>query len=186
MTERGAAEIDWLERATLSDLSAGATTRRLPRVPLHRSRRVRRDPGHRRAPASRTSRKESAGQRAELGTMLADEDTLRLAVLNSCEGARTSSDGSVRRASRRASCSGRFPPSSRCSSRSPIDAAIVFAEEFYAAIADGYPVDSALAEARRMIYAERQRDRMGDAGALHARRRRTHLRRRRTGPASPA
>ena len=32
--------------------------------------------------------------------------------------------------------------------------AIVFASEFYAALADGYPVDSAMAEARKAIYAD--------------------------------
>ena len=32
--------------------------------------------------------------------------------------------------------------------------AIVFASEFYAALADGYPVDSAMAEARMAIYAD--------------------------------
>ena len=33
-------------------------------------------------------------------------------------------------------------------------AAIVFGGEFYAALADGYPVDSALAEARKAIFAD--------------------------------
>jgi hypothetical protein len=33
------------------------------------------------------------------------------------------------------------------------DAAITFAEQLYAAIADGYPVDAALGEARRAIFA---------------------------------
>ena len=33
-------------------------------------------------------------------------------------------------------------------------AAIVFAHEFYAAVADGYPVDSAVAEARKAIFAD--------------------------------
>jgi hypothetical protein len=32
-------------------------------------------------------------------------------------------------------------------------AAIIFAEEFYAATADGYPVDAALVEARKAIFA---------------------------------
>ena len=32
------------------------------------------------------------------------------------------------------------------------DAAITFSHDFYAAIADGYPVDAALAEARKAIF----------------------------------
>ena len=35
----------------------------------------------------------------------------------------------------------------------PDETAILFAHEFYAAIADGYPVDTALAEARKAIFA---------------------------------
>ena len=57
-------------------------------------------------------------------------------------------------------------------------AAIVFAGEFYSALADGLPVDSSVAEARKAIYADRERHRMGHAGAVHAGRRRTLVRRR--------
>jgi hypothetical protein len=42
---------------------------------------------------------------------------------------------------------------SPCSSRITDQAAIIFAEEFYAAIADKYPVDAALAAARKAIFA---------------------------------
>jgi hypothetical protein len=34
------------------------------------------------------------------------------------------------------------------------EAAITFSHEFYAALADGYPIDAAVAEARKMIYAQ--------------------------------
>ena len=89
----------------------------------------------------------------ELGTMLYDHTTLRLAVLNACEGARTSSDDPF--AGVASSLIQREIPAVIAMQFEITDrAAIVFAEGFYSAIADGYAVDSALAEARKAIYAE--------------------------------
>ena len=85
--------------------------------------------------------------------MLADETSLRLAVLNSCEGARTSSDDPF--AGTAASLVHREIPAVVAMQFEITDrAAIVFGGEFYAALADGYPVDSALAEARKAIFAD--------------------------------
>lgn len=87
----------------------------------------------------------------DLGMILSDPRTVRLAVLNACEGARSSIDDpfagvapSLVRAGIPAVVAMQFEFSDR--------AAVVLAHEFYAAIADGYPVDAALAEARRGIY----------------------------------
>ena len=85
--------------------------------------------------------------------MLADETSLRLAVLNSCEGARTSSDDPF--AGTAASLVHREIPAVVAMQFEITDrAAVVFGGEFYAALADGYPVDSALAEARKAIFAD--------------------------------
>jgi len=90
---------------------------------------------------------------SQLGTMLADHTTLRLAVLNACEGARTSVDDPF--AGVAASLVQREIPAVIGMQFEITDrAAIVFAEEFYAALADGYPVDSAVAEARKAIFAD--------------------------------
>jgi hypothetical protein len=89
----------------------------------------------------------------ELGTILADEVSLRLAVLNSCEGARTSVQDpfsgvatSLIEREIPAVIGMQFEITDR--------AAIVFAGEFYSALADGLPVDSSVAEARKAIYAD--------------------------------
>ena len=90
---------------------------------------------------------------SQLGTMLADHTTLRLAVLNACEGARTSVEDPF--AGVAASLVQREIPAVIAMQFEITDrAAIVFAHEFYAALADGYPVDSAVAEARKAIFAD--------------------------------
>ena len=86
-----------------------------------------------------------------LATVLHDHRELRLAVLNACEGAR-------------ASRSDPFAGVAQCVVREGIpaviamqfeisdSAAIGLAHELYAAVADGYPVDAALAEARKALF----------------------------------
>ena len=89
----------------------------------------------------------------QLGTMLADEVSLRLAVLNACEGGRSSLQDpfsgvatSLIEREIPAVIGMQFEITDR--------AAIVFASEFYSALADGLPVDSSVAEARKAIYAD--------------------------------
>ncbi len=89
----------------------------------------------------------------ELGTILADEVSLRLAVLNSCEGARSSLQDpfsgvatSLIEREIPAVIGMQFEITDR--------AAIVFAAEFYSVLADGLPVDFSVAEARKAIYAD--------------------------------
>jgi hypothetical protein len=89
----------------------------------------------------------------ELGTILADETTLRLAVLNACEGARTSlSDpfSGVATSLVRLEIPAVIAMQLEITDR----AAITFAAELYAALADGYAIDAALAEARKAIFAD--------------------------------
>lgn len=87
---------------------------------------------------------------ADLCTQIYDEDTFKLAILNACEGARTSTQDpfagvaqSLVRGGFSAVIAMQFPISD--------EAAVIFAREFYQSIAMGYPVDAALTEARKMI-----------------------------------
>jgi len=83
--------------------------------------------------------------------LLHDHRTLRLAVLNSCEGARATTGDPF--ASLAASLVRQGIPAVTAMQFEISDrAACTFAEEFYAALAQGYPVDAALAEARKAIY----------------------------------
>lgn len=87
-----------------------------------------------------------------LGALLHDVSSLRMVVLNACEGARASSKKPFAGVAQSLVQQGipavlamQFPVTD--------DAAILFAREFYSSFALGYPVDAALAEARKMIYA---------------------------------
>lgn len=97
----------------------------------------------------RKSRMESA---TRVGNLLRDHESLRLVVLNACEGGRVAMDspfgGIAQTLARKgipAVCAMQFEITD--------DAAIAFSAEFYAALADGYPVDAALTQARLAIYA---------------------------------
>jgi hypothetical protein len=88
----------------------------------------------------------------ELGSLLQDERSLGLTVLNACEGARTSHvDPFSGVASSLVECG--VPAVIGMQFEVTDAAAIAFAEQLYAALADGFPVDAALAQARRAIFA---------------------------------
>ena len=86
-----------------------------------------------------------------IGTIMHDHPSLRLAVLNFCEGARNSrtdffagvATGLIRQG---------VPAVVAMQFEITDEAAITFAGEFYAAIAQDFPVDAAVAEARKAIY----------------------------------
>jgi CHAT domain len=89
----------------------------------------------------------------DLGVMLNGHRSLRLAVLNACEGARAATDDpfagvatSLLQQGVPAVIAMQFEITDR--------AAITFAHEFYGAVADGYPIDAAVTEARRAIFAQ--------------------------------
>jgi hypothetical protein len=88
----------------------------------------------------------------DLGTLLHDHWPLRLALLNACEGARTSRSDPFAGAAQSLVQQG-LPAVIAMQFEISDQAAITFAHEFYAAVADGYPVDAALAEARKGIFA---------------------------------
>ena len=86
-----------------------------------------------------------------LRTLFQNHRTLRLAILNACEGARTDPTDpfagvaqSLVRGGVAAVIAMQFEISD--------EAAIILSSEFYSALADGYPVDAALAEARTAVY----------------------------------
>ena len=90
---------------------------------------------------------------AVLGTHVRDHDPLRLVVLNACQTARVDdadpysgmAQGLIQQEAA-AVVAMQFPISD--------DAAIVFTREFYGAVADGEPLDQAMASARKALLAE--------------------------------
>jgi hypothetical protein len=153
LTEGGRLKIRWLEEATLQALQ-----RELRRADYHIFHYIGHGGYDPNGNDGVLALEDAAGRSrlvtgSELGTILADETTLRLAVLNACEGARNSisdpfsgiASGLVRR---------EIPAVVAMQLEITDRAAITFASEFYAAVADGYAVDGALAEARKAIFAD--------------------------------
>jgi|GEM_PF-6051216 len=87
---------------------------------------------------------------SDLGVVLYDHGSMRLVVLNACEGGRPSNDDPFGGTAPRLVQQGipaviamQFPVTD--------EAAITFSNGFYSALADSYPVDAALAEARKAL-----------------------------------
>lgn len=91
----------------------------------------------------------------ELGMMLCDEKTLRLAVLNACEGGRSSPVNPFAGVAQSLVQQG-IPAVVAMQFEISDAAAVTLSYEFYSALADGYPVDAALAEARKAIFAHQE------------------------------
>jgi len=88
-----------------------------------------------------------------IGTILHDHRSLRLTVLNACEGARNSRTDPFAGVATTLIRHG-LPAVVAMQFEITDDAAIIFAGEFYATLAAGLPVDTAVAEARKAIYAQ--------------------------------
>lgn len=88
-----------------------------------------------------------------IGALLHDHRSLRLAILNACEGARNSRTDPFASVATTVVRRG-VPAVAAMQFEISDEAAVSFAAEFYAALADGYPVDAAVAEARKAIYAQ--------------------------------
>jgi hypothetical protein len=86
----------------------------------------------------------------EIGGLLSEYDQTRLVVLNSCEGARTDASDPFAGVAQSLIQQG-LPAVVAMQFEITDDAAIIFARELYWAIADGYPLEAALAEARGAI-----------------------------------
>jgi outer membrane protein assembly factor BamD (BamD/ComL family) len=89
----------------------------------------------------------------DLGTLLHDHRSLRLAVLNACEGARSSLTDPFAGSAQGLVQKG-LPAVIAMQFEITDPAAITLAHEFYAALADGFSVDAALGEARKAIFAQ--------------------------------
>jgi CHAT domain len=87
-----------------------------------------------------------------LATILHDHRSLRLVVLNACEGSRTSRADPFSGVAQTIVQQG-IPAVIAMQFEITDTAAITFGEEFYAAVADGHPVDAALSAARKAIFA---------------------------------
>jgi hypothetical protein len=87
-----------------------------------------------------------------LGMLLHDHDSLRVAVLNACEGARTSRQDPFAGTAQTLVQQG-IPAVIAMQFEIADDVAGIFAHEFYGALADSYPIDAAVTEARKAIFA---------------------------------
>lgn len=150
---QGLVEITWLETATAAELDRVVSAPDAFHV-LHYI-------GHG-AYDARTADgvlvlEDASGNAAEmtgddLGMLLRDERTLRLALLNSCQGARTSHvDPFSGVATSLLHCG--IPAVVGMQFDITDGAAIAFSSRFYLALVQGYPVDAALALARRAVFA---------------------------------
>jgi len=89
----------------------------------------------------------------DLGTLLHDHRSLRLAVLNACEGARSSLNDPFAGSAQSLVQKG-LPAVVAMQFEISDEAAITLAHELYGALADGFPADAALAEARKAVFAQ--------------------------------
>jgi hypothetical protein len=150
LSERGAVHLDWLERPTWRDLQ-----RRLRTHPYHLFHFI----GHggfdeRNAEGLivLTNDRGEADriQAVNLGRLLGDHFSLRLAVLNACEGARGNAADLFTSAA--ATLVRRGTPAVLAMQYQITDqGAIEIGRAFYEAIADGLPVDMAVTEARKAV-----------------------------------
>ncbi len=153
LIQRDLIEITWLEEATLRALQR--ELRRRPYHVFHFIGHGTYDPELGESVLLLEDDDERARRVSgtELGTILADHTSLRLAVLNACEGARTSRDDPFSGVAA-ALVQHELPAVIAMQFEITDRAAITFAEEFYAALVEGLPVDAALAETRKAIYAD--------------------------------
>ena len=153
LTSRGAVELEWLDSATLAELD-----RRVGNPDeLHVIHYIGHGAYDDRTQSGILVLEDSTGgvhevTGEELGGLLRDERSLRLVVLNSCEGARTSHvDPFSGVASSLLRCG--LPAVVGMQAEITDEAAITFSERLYTALAQGFPIDAALTQARKAIFA---------------------------------
>lgn len=88
-----------------------------------------------------------------ISTVVTMHDAMRLVVLNACEGGRAARNDPFAGVAQSLVQQG-IPAVIAMQFEITDEASIAFAREFYAALADGYPVDAALGEARGAIFSE--------------------------------
>jgi tetratricopeptide (TPR) repeat protein len=87
-----------------------------------------------------------------LGMLLHDHGSLRVSILNACEGARCSRTDPFAGSAQSLVQQG-IPAVIAMQFEISEEVAATFAHEFYGALADGYPIDAALTESRKAIFA---------------------------------
>jgi tetratricopeptide (TPR) repeat protein len=153
LTQRGALVLDRLERPTLAALQ-----RRLRQTPYHILHFVGHGDFDQRIQDGVLMLEDSQGDSyrvsgQELGMLLHDQRSLRLVLLNVCEGGRSASDDPFAGVAQSLVQQG-IPAVIAMQFEVSDEAAIALAHEFYGAVADGYPVDAALSEARKSVFAQ--------------------------------
>lgn len=91
----------------------------------------------------------------QLGVVLHEEDTLRLVVLNACEGGRTAPDD-IFAGTAQTLMQKEVPAVVAMQFDISDTAAVTFARDFYRSLAYGDPVDTAVTQARQAIYARNE------------------------------
>jgi CHAT domain len=153
LTANGIAELMWLGKATMSELDrvVGAPDE------IHVIHYIGHGAYDKRTQGGLLVMEDAHGNPhevtgEELASFLYDERSIALAVLNACEGARTSHvDPFSGVASSLVQCG--IPAVIGMQFEVTDQAAVVFAERIYSALVQGFPVDAALAQARRAIMA---------------------------------
>jgi formylglycine-generating enzyme required for sulfatase activity len=149
--KRGWLVLERLDRATLEELQKRLLK---PCHILHFVGHGRFDPREREG--ALVLEDEAGGARivpgAKLGAILSAQKALRLVVLNACEGALTAKDDPLSGVAQALVGRG-IPAVIAMRSRISDAAAVTFAEHFYGALGRNLPVDGALADARRALFA---------------------------------
>jgi len=153
LTREGKVKVDRLEKATLRDLQ-----HQLREEMYHIFHFIGHGGFDRKADESVLVLEDDRGnscltEARRVGAVLHDCRSLRLAVLNSCEGARNTRTDPFAGMAATLIRQG-IPAVVAMQFEITDEAAITLASEFYSALAEGYAVDSALAEARKAIYAQ--------------------------------
>jgi DNA-binding beta-propeller fold protein YncE len=151
LTDRGLLEIDWVSEATLSGL-----LERLNQGDYHIFHFIGHGDFDEQAEDGVLLLEGRAGRShrvtgVDLATILADQHTLRLAVINACEGARVALDSNGIAANL---MQYGLPGVIAMQFEISDEAAIGFARHFYESLARSHPIDEALADARRGMFAE--------------------------------
>ncbi len=151
LRRKGMVELEWLRRSTLEELN-----RRISQPDdVHVLHYIGHGEYDARSRSGVLFLEDKAGNAHEVAgedlcTVLRDERSLRLVVLNSCEGARTAeSDPFAGVATSLVGC--QIPAVVAMQVEITDDAAIVFAESLYRSIAQEYTIDAAVAQTRKAI-----------------------------------
>jgi formylglycine-generating enzyme required for sulfatase activity len=143
LISQGLAELDWLPKADLSTL----------RTALRREQHILHFIGHGGVGELLLEDGRGKGRPVSgevLGVLLHDCHSLRLAVLNSCEGARSGPEDPFAGVAAALVRQG-LPAVAAMQFEISDNVAIEFAKEFYEALVSGFPVDAAMAEARKAV-----------------------------------